>query len=378
MKMTSGGRSALLSLAFAAFLPACSSSDAANVNQSDAGSSFEEARKELIDVGLNKYIGKAKPAAPETNGDVDIYKFDTADGPMCFHGAQFQVLVRKGSTDNLFIYLEGGGACWSGLCAATETADRTSIPSTGATIMSTDKTVSPVADWNLVYVPYCDGSVFSGDNDLPNESPPRYHRGLRNLTAAVDLAKSLFPDPKRIFLAGSSAGGYGTLSGTGIVRLEYEKNELMVFDDSGVVTTNPNDPSISAAQDADWKFRQFIPKSCTECISDQLTDIIAWSLKRDPSMRFSVFSSFGDAVIAGFFFKVPAPDFKALLLSVTGKIHDAYPDRFERFLADGTQHTTLGSLNTTVNGVTAGAFTRAMIDKTAAWTDTVQVVDGGM
>src|SRR6185295_14342828 len=99
------------------------------------------------------------------------------------------------------------------LCAANETAEALNkglLPNGG--ILSTDPLVSAVAGWNVVYLPYCDGSVFSGDADLPDETPPRFHHGLKNLTAGIDLAKSLYPDPKRIFLAGSSAGGYGTLT----------------------------------------------------------------------------------------------------------------------------------------------------------------------
>lgn len=379
MTRTTSRTATFACITLAAAISACSSSDT-TASTGSPGASMEEARKELRDVGLDKYIGKAKPGAPETRGDIKVYTFDPADGPKCLRGGAYEVFVREGTSDNLVIYLEGGGACWTGFCYGNETAENTLNNGTinPAGILSKDPAVSPVADWNLVYLTYCDGSTFAGDNEFPNDTPPRFHHGIQNLTAGIDLAKSLYPNPKRIFLAGSSAGGYGTLSATGVVRLEYEQNELMVFDDSGVVTTNPNDPSISEKQQADWKFEQFIPKSCTDCFTDQLTDIIAWSLEHDPTLRFSAFSSFGDSVIAGFFFQIPAADFKALLLSVTGKIHAAYPDRFERFLIPGTQHTTLLTLGTSAGGTTSGDFVRGMVEKTAAWKDTVVDGDGGM
>jgi len=362
-----------------AALPACSSSDSAPATGSDASSSFEEAKKELISIGLNKYFGKAKPSAPVTKGDTQVYTFDVADGPECLRGGQYEVFVRDSKSDNLIIYLEGGGACWSGFCQANATAEAANqgkIPAGG--ILSTDPAVSAVAGWNLVYLPYCDGSVFSGDNEFPNEMPPRYHHGLKNLSAGIDLAKSLYPNPKRIFLAGSSAGGYGTLVGTGVVRLQYETNELMVFNDSGVGLSNPQNPAMLAHIKSDWQFTQYVPPSCTECQTGQETAIIGWSLQHDPTLRVSAFSSYGDSVIAGIFLQMPAADFKTLLLSETGKIHDAYPDRFERFFINGGQHTTLFSLGTAVNGVTVGDWTKAMVNKTSAWVDTLQQSDGGM
>jgi hypothetical protein len=362
-------------------LPACSSSDTSNVAQpaSDSGgppsgNGFDEqARSELIAVGLDKYFGKAKPLDPETRGTTKVYKFNIADGPECLRGGQYQVYVRDAASENLVIYLEGGGACWKTLCAANEAAESLNagnIPAAG--ILSTDPAVSVVADWNLVYLPYCDGSVFSGDNEFPDETPPRYHHGLKNLSAGIDLAKSLYPNPKRIFLAGSSAGGYGTLSGTGVVRLQYPETELMVFNDSGLGLSNPQTPEMLAQIKADWHFEQFIPASCTECTTGQTTAIIGWGLQHDTSLRASAFSSYSDSVIAGAFLLMQPADFKALLLEETGKIHDAYPDRFKRFFPDSTQHTTLLTLGTKIGDVTAGDWTRAFVDKTDAWVDILQ------
>jgi hypothetical protein len=77
----------------------------------------------------------------------------------------------------------------------------------------TEVVPNPIGDWSIVYVPYCDGSVFTGDHDVDDASFPfgsvRFHRGLRNLSAAMDLAHTTFPHASRILLAGSSAGGAG-------------------------------------------------------------------------------------------------------------------------------------------------------------------------
>ena len=80
-------------------------------------------------------------------------------------------------------------------------------PAPPAGIWDFDSPDNPFADYSIVYLPYCDGSVFSGDNDVVDANfpfgPVRFHRGLRNLTAGIDLAKSEFPHPGRIMVAGS-------------------------------------------------------------------------------------------------------------------------------------------------------------------------------
>ena len=57
-------------------------------------------------------------------------------------------------------------------------------------------------------MPYCDGSVFTGDNDVFDpafgaaigvpDALFRFHRGMRNQSAGMDLARTMFPKAKRI------------------------------------------------------------------------------------------------------------------------------------------------------------------------------------
>ncbi len=68
---------------------------------------------------------------------------------------------------------------------------------------------NPMADFDMVHIPYCDGAIFTGDTDRPLaydmlSSKPKmaYQRGLQNLTAAFEVAKQKYPNPSRIVLAG--------------------------------------------------------------------------------------------------------------------------------------------------------------------------------
>ena len=361
-----------------------------NPMDASSGPGFNQAAAdELRAKHVDKYIGKAPLTNTSVNADGDtVYSFvggDAAlasDGPICYLGAPYDVVVHDAHSDNLLIFLEGGGACWSTLCSATTTAG-TAIPKSG--ILAEDPPNNPVGDWNIVFAPYCDGSVFAGDNDMIGTGGAHWHfRGLANLTAAVDVAKKVFPNPKRILLAGSSAGGYGTLTGTGVTRLEYPNTELDVFNDAGLGLSNPNDPSMLATVKQDWKFDQFIPDSCTECQTGQETAIIGWGLQADPTLRISGFSSYGDAVIGGVFLGLQPADFKPLLLSETSKVHDQFPTRFERFFIDGTQHTVLQTPNgmgvgygDAVDGISVEQWLTKMLARDAGWTDHLQGMDGG-
>ena len=321
-------------------------------------------------------MGQFSPETVEDENGITVYTFaPDDDGPTCLYGDPFRVTVRDTDSKDLMIYLQGGGACWSQKCAANKTAGA-GIQPIGWT--NADPDFNPVFfDYDVVFVAYCDGSVFSGDNVVkkPDGSIERRHRGLANLSAALDIALERFPDPERIVLAGSSAGGYGTILGTAATRMAYPKTPLFVINDAGIGLTNPADPSIVEAATTEWKFTQFVPPSCEGCVeSGQFTSFIGWGLEHDPSLRVSAFSSYQDGIIGGVFLNMDGPDFQSLLLSETDSIHQRFPERFERFVIDGGAHTAIlaGYSGLSVNGENLMDWSRAMIEKTPEWRDQLQ------
>jgi hypothetical protein len=325
----------------------------------------------LESTGIDKYVGAAKPATmqPAANGETS-YTFNIADGPKCLRGEAYSMATRDQSSENLLIYLQGGGSCSSAVCSATTTANPV-IPATGIT--SATDTQNPVASWNVVYVPYCDGSLHLGDKDHETESPPRYHHGLRNLSAALDVGVATFPAPKQILLAGSSAGGLGTIYASILVRLLYPDATLFVFNDSGVGISTPDGVRAKLTRD-EWATGQLIPESCPGCkASPHSTPIIGWDLEHDPGLRVGIFSAYEDTVIADSFLMIGGAAFKQALLEETGKVVLAYPERAKRFYIEGTQHTTAGNLQTTMlNGVSIGRWLERMLTGDAGWADTLQ------
>jgi hypothetical protein len=318
--------------------------------------------------GLNKYLGAAKPAQTEMVGDETHYTFDAADGPVCLRGTPFSMATRKRDSQDLVIYLQGGGSCTTALCRATETANAM-IPTYG--VLNANDPENPVAGWNVVYSPYCDGSLHFGDNDIPDQN--RKHHGLRNVSASLDVAVSEFPKPRRVLLTGASAGGYGTIWIADLVRLVYPDAELFVFNDAGIAISNPASPDGFRAVLDEWGARQFIPASCDACMSSpHLTPWMSWNLTHDPSMKLGMFSAYEDSVIAGVFLMLDPAVFKQALVDETGRVVEIAPQRAKRFLVNGTQHT-VGNIHTTaVNGLSVAQWLQKMLDGDPGWDNVVQ------
>lgn len=331
-----------------------------------------KAKRELVQAGVTKYVGEFSPAFSEDIGEGwTKHTFDPGldEGPICVTGSPYSVFTKAQNPRKLLIMLQGGGACWQDFynCNLFSEAQEPPPPPVGIWGESfdtgTEVIPNPIGDWSIVYMPYCDGSVFTGDNAVVDPAfqafieaafmlPPgagpavRFHRGLRNVTAGIDVARSMFRRAKTIMLAGSSAGGVGASSlAPFIVRMAYgNKRNLMVFNDAGPVAINLLDIDNIHARAADWRFGQFYPASCTDCddISGQGTAIIKWRLDHDRTIRESFYSTDGDSTNR-FFLQVPTQElYRGLIVSEHGKLNDAHPTRYKRFIRSGDDsHTAL-------------------------------------
>lgn len=320
--------------------------------------------------GIDRYLGAARPASMEPGpGGATVYRFAVEDGPRCLRGDPYAMSTRTGDRPDLVIYLQGGGSCSSAICSANLTAEP-AIPAAG--LLNPGDPLNPVSAWNLVYVPYCDGSLHYGDKDHLDESPPRYHHGLRNLSAALDVALAHFPQPGRILLAGSSAGGLGTIYAAALVRLLYPAAQLFVWNDSGTGISKPDGSRARITRD-EWGIESLIPSSCPECrASPHSTPVIGWNLQRDPGLRVALFSAYEDDVLANTFLMIGGPAFQQALLDETGKLTAAQPERARRFFITGTQHTTAGDMTTAQNGLRIGDWLGFMLASDARWQDSLQ------
>ena len=311
----------------------------------DAGNAPATANpfQEVVDLGVARHFGVARPiSSEETEPGVVTHTFDQADGPACLRGGPYRMAVRDRGSEDLFVFLQGGGTCWSDFCLAINEAPP-GIPRID--ILDPDRPTNPLAGTSTAYLPYCDGSLFAGDAEHDDDGDgriDRWHRGLSNLSAALDVIHGQFPSPRRVILAGSSAGGYGTITATLLLRTKYPGVPLLVFADGGVGIAKANDPAFVGKLVDEFGVRSWLPPSCVGCLDGgHITRLVDWELERDPQLEVAVFSSYEDAAYADIFLGIGAAEFRRSLLAETGRIHAAFPDRYRRFLVDGAMHTTL-------------------------------------
>lgn len=349
--------------------------DATSGDDSGPGTGASQAVEELIETGFAKYLGAQPPSRTEEDGDWTHYFFDPAEeGAICLVGDEFQISVKDGPSDQVLFYLQGGGACWDYVtCHVVNTALRTANGPVPSGIIDPDDPRNPFADWDVVYVPYCDGSVFTGDAIVDYDGVQTYHHGLRNLSVAVDALTSRFPNPSRVVVAGSSAGGYGTYSGYGAVRVALPETPILVFNDSGPGVQNFDASDDVQNRVANWNFTDLIPASCTRC-NEQYSYLTGWALDRDPWLRTALYSYQQDGVIS-FFIDLDGPAYRDLILDVTGHLEAEYPNRFERFFPLGTEHTVLLSgtfYEQTIRETSLLDWTRAFLDDPEGWADVIE------
>jgi hypothetical protein len=341
--------------------------------------------------GVDRYVGQFHPATSEASGEWTKYTFDTdgGDGPICIDGSPFTVFTRERNPNKVAIFLNGGGACWQGFYFCTLQASPAPPPDVGMFASSFDVgggTIvdNPLNDWSIMFVSYCDGSVFGGDNTVndPAFTPGggvRHHRGVRNATAAIDLAHDLWPLAAKVLLSGSSAGGYGVAGVSPfIVRFNWGNfSKLYVLNDSGPAVTNLAQVSTIQTRVNDWAYTQFTPSSCTDCTIDkQPAELVEWMLENDGQVRSALYSTDADQTIR-FFLSIPTQlGYRNLLLSTHDPINAAFPNRHKRYIRSGSSaHTMLGDARyytTVVNGTRLSDWVGAFVNQQPAWTDIVQ------
>jgi len=353
-----------------------------------------EAGAELEASGVTKYLGEFSPAI---STDVDDgwtkHTFDPAGGagPICIAGTPYSVFTRPGKKDKLLIFTQGGGACWQDFYNCNVLSEDQEPDGSFPGVFDPGNPDNIFADYSIVYMPYCDGSTFGGDNFVfdpawqafieaqlglpPGAGPPaRFHYGLRNLSAGMDVAKATFPRASKITVAGSSAGGVGAAAfAPFLARFQYGNNkELTVFNDAGPIAVNLDPDNVEAQDDiaaraADWDFGKFYPESCVACDDKgQQTEIIRWRLDNDSTIREAFYET--DSDLTNRFFTRLLYDpagYRNLVVMEHGLLNEAHPDRYKRFIVAGdTSHTALQSplfYSQTANGVLLNEWTAEFV-----------------
>ncbi len=228
-----------------------------------------------------------------------------------------------GNTD-VVVFLQGGGACWDFFsCGGAASLD---VPKTAATgpfgptefdadiyqayplsWIRRENLPHSLAGATIVFVPYCTGDVHAGDAVTTYAFPGRppsitwHHAGHANVLAFLKRLGATFPAPRKLVVAGSSAGGFGALANYPAFRWYWPDAVSYLVDDSGPPLAGAAIPaSTRAAWYASWDMGASLDAFCPSCQADFSQGLRALAA-RYPQDRIALLSHLQDLTIREFF-----------------------------------------------------------------------------
>ncbi|MBL9107139.1 MAG: hypothetical protein JNL82_39960 [Myxococcales bacterium] len=276
---------------------------------SSAGDASDSTGEPADEAPLPEYDGDPLPDAP-----VGVWQWVDFPEASCRDGTPTGIGVRRGESDNLVVFFEGGGACFNGFtCLANP--DHFDLddfiawvdPAGSRGLFDRDHPANPVADWSVVYVPYCSGDVHAGDNHgvtIVDAPGVQSFAGYTNVDAYLRRVVPTFGGAPEVLVTGVSAGGFG--SGFNYHRLaRVFSGKVTLLDDSGPVMRDDYlAPCLQAQWREVWNFDGTLPEACADCFAADgggIWHIIEFLAARHPEQRMGFISSERDATISIFY-----------------------------------------------------------------------------
>ncbi len=230
------------------------------------------------------------------------WQYFESPGTKCLDGtpAGFSVNYNPAST-KLFVYLEGGGACFNQYCESLFTRGPNQPPNGG--IFDRANAANPVGDWTWVYVPYCSGDVYGGQAETMLAGKMRYFNGYGNITAFLERWVPSFT-VDHVLLSGSSAGGFGAAVNFAQTQRAFGDTPVTLIDDSGPpMAEDVFPPCLQTLWKTTWGLDKTLVAECGDDCDGKETFIAEAfdHIRREfPDMKGGLFSSTGDQTIRAF------------------------------------------------------------------------------
>jgi hypothetical protein len=274
------------------------------------------------------------------------------DDCRCSDGSPFEIWERPADPTKVMLYFEGGGACFSAeTCApGIPTFNRNlelGVPPDRGGVFDETNPENPIAEYSIIYVPYCTGDVHLGDSVTEySDTVTIDHNGFPNADKGLQTVLADDPDVEQLLVAGSSAGSIPTPAFAGLAADELPDTEIVTFGDSSAAS--PDVPALNAAIGGLWGVFQNVPDWP---VNEGLTPE-EWSFpglyvqagSQHPDITFARFDYAYDAVQSTFagLAGIAADDLLGFIEQTESDIEaDGVP--IASYIAPGTSHTILGS-----------------------------------
>ncbi len=325
--------------------------------------------------------------------------------PGCaFAGDDYSFYFKKGKSNKLAIFFNGGGACWnSTTCLSSlQTAAPAYVPTDDYVsndpslqdgMLNLNNPDNPYKDWSIAYLPYCTGDVHFGSKDTaypiaPGVTKTIRHHGFDNFLYAREWLKDHYNEddkndkhkknkhkkdkhkkdhnkgPKKVLVTGVSAGAYGAALNYAHIKDAFPnaKGYLLADGGSGVFTDSMMQSAMRGPNSA-WNFdanlAQSVPGMTTAtALSANSFAPAVYSVLANyyPKDRFSQYSTVHDAIQTLFYnIMLNSNDMsqwgnltpQLFATWTTGMLTNAYvaaaSPNYRFYIAPGCQHTILRS-----------------------------------
>ena len=258
----------------------------------------------LIGLGLGMTSLAQEWKEPLPSFEPNTWNWVDIEGAYCRDGSPAGILVNySGESKNAVIYLEGGGACFNSQTCGLNPSSANRTPPGSDGIFNRNRSDNPVADWNIVYVPYCTGDVFAGskeDGYISSRIKDQKFVGYRNITRIMERVAPTFSAADKILLTGISAGGFGSVLNYDQVQRFVDPIPVALLDDSGIsISDEYLAPCLQKKFRDTWDL--VMPEDCEICNQEDgggLINIGSYLLSKYPDRDFAFIST----LVSLFFF----------------------------------------------------------------------------
>jgi hypothetical protein len=331
------------------------------------------------------YDGKPPLGAPLTEAEAPAGTWSWVPFPdaRCGDDSSTGLGVNPGTSGDLVVYFDGGGACWSYVTCETlglaidrrygkgefDVEVRDWFPHS---IMDRAALPPALKDATLVFVPYCTGDVHGGDNvktySSPTGSVTWRHVGHANVMRYLERLAATWPSPARLVVAGSSAGGFGALANYEAFRWYWPDAQGFLVDDSGppLVGEDLSSALRDAWYDA-WHLGESLDPFCVACRTDMSAGIAAIA-KAHRGDRIALLSHTQDATMSTF---LEQPFLEDALHALDDAVF-VPTENARMFLDAGVDHMLLPTLDAQTTGAwTLQDWLQADVTGDPAWGDVI-------
>jgi hypothetical protein len=258
--------------------------------------------------GDDNGVGGAPPALGTTP---KTWQYVSIPGAQCMNGTPTGIGVNLGTSGEVVMYMEGGGACFN-----TETCKHVAHPSGWGPdqfgenigpynigIFDRIDDANPFRNATYIFVPYCTGDVHAGSK--PDGMGDRKFVGYANVGLYLDYIIAKSPDVKRVILAGSSAGGFGALMNYDRTQTAWGDVPVHLLDDSGPPLGDAFlSPCLQKMFRDAWNLDAALPADCPACKQADgggLLNALGYLADKYPDRRMALVTSMRDGVIRSFY-----------------------------------------------------------------------------